>query len=426
MKNKLICSLVAILLLTQCSYYGERNDHTKLTSVTIIDNNGFTETITAQDRLSQYKGVDFSKAQAYQRVLRVFGRDETGNVKALLTSYHPNGELKQYLEAKNNTAFGTYREWYENGQLKLEAHILNGTADLTPIAEKTWIFEGKSTVWDSKGNINAIISYNKGVLDGDSLYFHSNNNLWKRVPFSRGLVCGIHETFLEDGSILQTTPYVNGKRHGVSKRYWPCGTLAFEECYDDHLLVSGNYWSADGKPVQTIAEGSGKRVLFSASGIAELQEYRHGRPEGEVNVFDASGVLVQLYHVKNDLRHGEEVEFYEKKLGAHTVKPKLSLMWHEGKIQGVVKTWYETGTLESQREMSHNKKNGLSTAWYRDGSVMMIEDYEQDHLVRGEYFKRGEKMPSTQVWEGNGLATLFDSEGNFLRKITYLNGKPQE
>lgn len=426
MKSKFLLSIATLLLLNQCSHYGQTADPTKLTSVTIIDKNGFTETITAQDRLVQYTNVDFETPQAYQRVLRVFGRDDAGNVQAVLTSYHPNGELKQYLEAKNNSAYGIYREWYENGNQKLEAFVINGNADLTPAAEKSWIFDGKSTVWDDQGNLNAVINYSKGLLHEDSLYYHPNGSIWKRVPFNQGLVNGCHEIYLEDGKLLQTTPYENGKRHGISIRYWPSGDYAAEELYQDNLLVQATYWNKSGKVISSIEEGKGKKVLFSHDAVAELHEYQHGRPEGEVSIFDRTGALCKRYHVKDDLKHGEEIDYYEKKLGIRSVKPKLSIMWHQGKIQGVVKTWYENGMLESQREMSHNKKNGLCTAWYKDGSVMMIEQYEQDLLVRGEYYKRGEKSPVTQVWDGNGLASLYDSDNNFLRKITYLNGKPQE
>ena len=99
-------------------------------------------------------------------------------------------------------------------------------------------------------------------------------------------------------------------------------------------------------------------------------------------------------------------------------------MWVEGRIQGLVKTWYPNGTSESQREMSRNAKNGLLTAWYFDGSVMMIEQYDRDKLLKGEYFERGEKIPVSQVMNGKGIATIHDSKGTFLRRITYNNGKP--
>ena len=75
--------------------------------------------------------------------------------------------------------------------------------------------------------------------------------------------------------------------------------------------------------------------------------------------------------------------------------------------------------------MSNNKKNGHSTAWYRDGSLMMIEEYEQDKLVRGEYYGRGEKFPVSMVVDGKGIVTRFDADGTFIQRVTYKLGKPQ-
>lgn len=426
MKVKALIPLfLTLCICTQCGYYGG-DPSEKLTSVTIIDNNGFTQTITSQDRLQQYAHVDFAQPQAYQRVLRVYGRNERGDVTAVLTSYHENGGLKQYLEAKNNSAFGAYREWYQNGKQRLEATVINGTADLTPIAEKSWIFEGKSVVWDEDGNLSACINYCHGQLEGESLYYHPNGALWKRLCFHEGLIEGPLEIHLECGQLLQVTHFVQGKKQGVSNRYWLDGKRAAEEHYCDNLLASATYWDNNGKVVGKITDGAGTKVLFSTSGIAETHEYKHGLPEGKVKLFDASGTLVQLYHVRDGEKHGEEVEYFAKRLGVDTVKPKLSISWYKGKIQGPLKTWYDNGMLECQRELSNNRKNGLLTAWYRDGSLMMIEDYEQDQLVRGEYYKPGDKKPSSQVWDGSGLATLYDSEGNFLRKVTYHHGKPQE
>ena len=93
-------------------------------------------------------------------------------------------------------------------------------------------------------------------------------------------------------------------------------------------------------------------------------------------------------------------------------------------IQGIVKTWYDNGIQESSRQMSMNKKNGISTAWFRDGSLMLIEEFQDDALVRGEYHKKGVDHPTSKVVDGNGEATLYDAEGNFLKKIVYISGRP--
>jgi len=82
------------------------------------------------------------------------------------------------------------------------------------------------------------------------------------------------------------------------------------------------------------------------------------------------------------------------------------------------------GVIESQRVWADNQKNGLSSAWYQDGSLMLIEEYEKDKLMKGDYFRRGEKLPVTQILNGNGTATLFDAVGTFKRKVEYYSGKP--
>ena len=102
------------------------------------------------------------------------------------------------------------------------------------------------------------------------------------------------------------------------------------------------------------------------------------------------------------------------------------LTWHEGILQGPMKTWYENGQLESQRELCDNQKQGLLTAWYKKGDLMLVEEYEDDKLLKGEYYRLGEKVPASQVEKGKGIATLFNPEGNFSKKIPYQEGKPAE
>lgn len=397
----------------------------QLASISLVDRNGMTETISQVERLKQYESVDFFSPQPYQKVLRVYARDDQSNIRAYITTYHENGQLKQYLEVINNRAYGHYREWYPEGSLKLDAFVISGVADLTLAAEQSWMFDGSSQVWDEKGNILASIHYLSGVLNGCSLYFHSNGQIWKRVPFTRGQIDGAYEIYLENGDLLQTTEYANGIKHGVSRRFWSKDKLSAEEFYTDGVLKTANYFDLNGKLVASINEGYGQRATFGRETISELQQFKNGIQEGEVKVFDINGRIMKLYHIKNGIKHGEEIEYIETKPNLPP-QAKISINWHEGLIQGLVKTWYDNGASESHREMSANKKNGMLTVWYKDGSIMMIEEYDQDKLIKGKYFKRGEKTPVSEVVMSNGIATIFDGNGNFIRKITYYNGKPQE
>lgn len=426
---KIICLAIILCLCATACMKSKQNCNIEeapcLASVNIIDRNGLSETINNPERLEKYACVDFLQPQPFKKVLRIYMRDAQGNIPACITSYHPNGYPKQYLEVINSRACGAYKEWHPNGIQKLETLIIEGNADLVDGCEKTWIFDGCSQVWDENGNLEATIPYVKGNLEGVSTYYHNNGSIWKTIPYHKSKVEGTITIQCSDGALLQTSNYCNGAKNGETKRYWSLDQLAAEECYCEGLLQSSRYYNRKGECVASIENGNGTRAVFGKEDVREIQEYHYGTLEGEIKVFDQYGRITNLYHVKNGCKHGEELCFYDAVRLKKTLDPKLSINWYEGKVQGIAKTWYKNGVQESQREMSNNKKNGHSTAWYHDGSLMMIEEYEQDKLIRGEYYSKGERFPISTVNEGNGIATLYDGDGNFINKIEYYHSKPQ-
>jgi antitoxin component YwqK of YwqJK toxin-antitoxin module len=397
-----------------------------LTSIHIVDRNGFEETISNKERLKQYQKVDFLQTQSYQKVLRIYARNSKGNVRSVVTTYHENGNPKQFLEILNARANGAYQEWHENGEVSLSTRVIGGSPDVTPLSEKTWIFDGPSTAWDEDGNLVAEMTYNQGVLEGTSKYYHSSGKLWKRVPYTKNQVDGIVETYKEDGSLLQQVTYCCGAKNGTATRYWDLEHLASQEEYSQDRLENGQYFNSQGELISEVKQGCGLRAIFSKDRVRELQEYQDGILEGKVQVFSSNGCLKRIYHIKNNVKHGEEIEYFERTFAKPTDQPqsKLSFYWYEGKIQGHCRSWYPSGNQESQKEMANNAKNGVSTAWYRDGNLMMIEEYEENKLIRGDYFRKGEKTPISQVMQGKGLVSIFDADGHFVQKIIYANGKP--
>lgn len=419
MKSILVACVGSLLLLSSCAPKTNENEP-KLTVINIIDQNGLTETISTPDRIKQYDAVDFLCNQPYKKVMRIYSRDECGNVTAYITSYHPNGQPWQYLEVVNGRAFGMYQEWYANGQLKIEARVISGNADLDTAAQKTWLFEGLCTVWDEQGQKSAEMPYIKGLLEGLCIYYHPCGTIWKSTPCYQGKREGVQQVFMETGELLSEISFCQDEPDGYSHRYWPDGCLSTEESFTRGRLMCGCYWDRQGRMITEVVLGHGKRTLFGKEFVSMIQEYHNGIPEGKVEIYSAKGQLCSFHHVKEGYKHGEEVQLYPG-----TLEPKLSLNWFQGKVQGVCRTWYKNGQLENQREMSENIKNGLLTAWYRDGSLMLIEEYDHDKLVRGEYYRRGEKRSLTEVHNGRGVATLFDPEGGFVKRIAYMNGLPE-
>ncbi len=55
---------------------------------------------------------------------------------------------------------------------------------------------------------------------------------------------------------------------------------------------------------------------------------------------------------------------------------------------------------------------------------MLMEEYENDKLLKGSYYKKGEANPISTIENGFGIATLYNAEGHFVQKVNYERGKP--
>lgn len=427
-----------LLSLASCTWCKREFCNSSLSCINIIDGEGFTQTVRSKERLKQYVCVDFEKPQPYQKVLRVFNRDPEGNVRSVITSYYPNSQLKQRLDILNGRAYGSYKEWYSDGTLALECQVVGGIADVTPEAVESWLFNGNCCAWDENAHLKASFYYNKGVLESTGIIYHPNGAVAKVTPFVKGEIIGKEISYYPSGQISEETEFVEGLRDGKAFSYWPDGLLASEEVYRKDLLLSGKYWDHQNNPIGGITDGAGFRPLFKRESLYQIEEYKEGYPDGLVQVFTEDGYLERSYYAKNDLREGEEKLYLPPKLSDPQIstafvpvddkehKLLMTLNWHQDELHGIVKTFYENGNIESQREISHNKRNGLSTAWYRDGSLMFIEEYENDRLAKGQYFKKGDGVPESTLSEGNGMAVLYDGDGKLLHRVCYYQGLPLE
>jgi len=214
-KIRICLFLMGFSLLASCGLSPDQIDPGKITSINIIDRNGLSEIISSKERLNSFEQTNFLSPQPYQKVLRVYGREKNGDVRSCITSYHPNGQPKQYLEAVNNRALGQYKEWYPSGQLKIEAMIIGGNADLNTHAEQSWLFDGYNCAWNEEGGIIAKIPYKKGELEGEAIYYHENGSIWKVTPYKKGLPDGVKKVYLNDGSLFQTIEYHHGQKRDL-------------------------------------------------------------------------------------------------------------------------------------------------------------------------------------------------------------------
>lgn len=393
-----------------------------LIAIHIQDRNGFTETVSSPERLENYTNVDFLSSQPYRKVLRVFKNN--GKNHSIITSYHPNGSIAQYLEAKEMRANGVYREWFPNGQLKIEASVIGGTADITQGAQKDWLFDGINNVWDEDGHLTAQIPYHGGSLEGVSVLFYPSGFVKSQIPYVKNMEEGEQIEFYPNGSVKSKITFARGIRTGKSVGFFDSGKKAWEEEYADSLLLGGHYYNLQEGLIGEVEDGRGIQARYENNSILYLLEIRQGTPEGMVKQFNSKGHLLSIYSIKSSKKHGEEIAYYPLETGEKEPKQKLSIQWDHGSVHGIMKTWYQNGQLQSQREYVKNQKLGPSCAWYKNGSLMFIEEYEEGVLTKGAYYKKNRNEPISTVMNGNGIAHLYDEDGIFMKKITYAKGKP--
>lgn len=411
--------VIGLLILTGCH---QATLVDPLAVIQIQDRNGLTETISAPERLQVYNGVDFLTPQPYKKVLRVY--KSNGKNASKISTYHPNGNIWQYLEAEEQRAHGAYKEWYPNGQIRIEAYVLGGTADVAPGVQNDWLFDGVSKVWNEKGKPIANILYAQGDLEGISTYFYESGEVEKEIVYHKNVLEGESKEFHKNGKERAKTLYKQGKKEGASTGYFQNGQVAWEEDYREDLLLQGAYFSQQGEMISEVVNGAGFRAIFNQNtgALSMLVQIHQGFAEGGVKQYNAKGDLHSLYHIKNGRKWGEEIVYFsdDKRL------PKLSVSWEDNAIHGSVKSWYPSGQMQSQRDFCRNKKSGPSLAWYRDGSLMLVEEYEDDRLVKGQYYKKNALDATSTVLNGTGTATLYDENGIFLRKVSYVKGDPVE
>jgi len=423
-------SFIPLFLLSSCGigiFVG--TDDLFIAHVQLVDRNGINEIVSYKDRLHALQKVDFLEPQPYRKVTRIFKRDKLGRIHAKITSYHDNGNVARYLEVVDGRAHGLYQEWFASGQIKLQAHIIEGIGDLCADVEKTWVFNGISLAWNEQGNLVAKFYYDQGFLEGDGIYYHRNGSISKIVPFRKDFIDGVVMIYDENSLCIGKEEYKKGEKHGESAFEETSKCPAKKELYRDGILHSGTYWNFSSEITHVVQDGFGVQPIYEGGFLIMEKEYQNGEQRGFIKVYSEKNGLENIFHVEDGQKHGEEIVYFpfrgeESEKIKKERQPMLSIQWERDVIHGKVVTWYENGQMESEKEMVNNEKQGLSVVWYEDGNIMMIEEFMQGLLVDGKYFRRGSDTPMSRVKNGKGIVYIHDGKGVLLKKVMYDKGEP--
>jgi antitoxin component YwqK of YwqJK toxin-antitoxin module len=129
-------------------------------------------------------------------------------------------ENAKYFDKDHNLYNGVYEEFYDNGNKKLEMHLLNGEQDSVTI------------LYFESGKINEIRSYSKGLMHGKWETYNQKGQKIAEAWYRRERKDGIWRIWDENGVLRYEMPYSNGEKTGTWKIFDEKGILTTEKTFE--------------------------------------------------------------------------------------------------------------------------------------------------------------------------------------------------
>lgn len=204
--------------------------------------------------------------------------DINGNKQGYWEKKYKNGNIAYQATFKNNKLIGTYKRYYENGQvfalIKYPEHP-DSLAEVTyfwddgkllakghfieqKLKEGLWIY------YNTEEKKIAEINYNHGVLNGKkTVYYHSGRPSYK-VTYKNGVKDGVEIRYYDNGEKETEQQIKNGKFDGKIYVYYPSGKFKIMGSYKNNLK--------DGKWSFFNTSGGIDYTIIYHKGIAENQD----------------------------------------------------------------------------------------------------------------------------------------------------------
>lgn len=152
--------------------------------------------------------------------------------------------------------------------------------------------------------------------------YYEDGSLKAVLEFEKGSKTAYAELYYEDDKIAAKGDYINGKKNGVWKYY---------SFYDEQLKVEENY----------------------------VDDVR----QGEARYFYPNGVISEVVHYKDGVRHGSWIQFYDNR------KKKIESQYVNGELHGKYTVYFPTGVPEVIGWYEHDKMHGVWQYYGEKGNL---------------------------------------------------------
>jgi len=147
-----------------------------------------------QQRHGQWKFYSY-----YDQSLKAIENYEGGIKQGMSVSYYPTGQTAQELKWNNGIKDGAWKQYFDNGIIKLQAIFKNGK------------LHGDYRVYHSNGKTYVEGQYNNGLMDGPWKYYDEKGELKIEAVYSNGKLIEGEELIEQEKEFFEMIEENEGK-----------------------------------------------------------------------------------------------------------------------------------------------------------------------------------------------------------------------
>lgn len=232
-----------------------------------------------------------------------------------MTEYRNDILVREYYVNDYDERNGLYKEWDNNGKLRLEANYKNDELhghyikyEDEKVSKDIWYSNGKidgkyKSYWDN-GNPYVEIEYEDGKMNGKFTAYYPDGSIKKEGYNKEDKKVGIWKSYYENGQIRVEENYIKGVQEGRYRKWYDNGQLEAEGTYERNYL-EGTFttYYKNGK---LKSKGELKKFLEDGTWL-EYDEKGHGVKK----VYEKGKVINESLIVKKKIIKSKEKEELE-------------------------------------------------------------------------------------------------------------------
>ena len=255
--------------------------------------------------------------------------------------YYPNGGVKSSGGYKDSIPVGVHRLYNEEGKIKGGITYDNeGRKVADGIVDGRGREQGRWTLYDSLGVVNAKGSYKNGKREGPWIFYFDDGKTAQEGSYKDGNPDGTWKWYFPDGKIRRVENFVKGKEDGEY----------YELSHAGDTLQSGQYYAGD--------------------------------KDGTWRTNTGDALVIEKY--SDGTLHGDYMVYYmpDKRL-------KIAAKYLSGNLHGEYRQYFPDGKLSVDGEYAAGSENGTWRFYSEDGLLESTLDYLQGEVVKVD----GNSMP---------------------------------